>query len=86
MGGDLVRRCGAPSCDDAAAVEVTLYDVYPDGQVFFEQDYTCPYLCEDHVAENERSVSGERRPRRITVYKYTNQNGAQGFTIYRPIT
>ncbi len=62
-----------------------LYDVYSDGEVFEEQDITCPYLCEAHRVENEVSRIGSELPRSITRYIYSNQNGAQGYTIYKSI-
>jgi hypothetical protein len=48
--------CSAPACSEVASAEVILYDVYMDGEVFFERDKTCPYLCEKHLAENEASA------------------------------
>jgi hypothetical protein len=53
--------------------------------VFLERDFTCPYLCGRHMAQNEAGVGGVREPRRVVTYPYTNQNAAQGFTIYRPL-
>ena len=49
-------KCSVLECSRDAVVEVILYDVYPNGEVFFEQDRTCPYLCAKHVAENEASA------------------------------
>jgi hypothetical protein len=68
-----------------ASAEVMLYDVNEDGQVFFERDFTCPYLCPRHIAENEQSLQGARRPAAVSNYKYTNQHCAQGFSVYRPL-
>ena len=78
--------CSVHGCENVAAVEVVLYDVYPDGTVFYEQDHTCSYLCCEHVKANEQAASGERRPRGVVRYPYTNQGHAQGFTIYRPFS
>jgi hypothetical protein len=80
------RACSASGCTNAATVEVHLYDVYGDGNVFSEQDSTCPYLCAGHVAENEQTATGERRRRGQVVYRHTKKHRAQGFTIYRPLT
>jgi hypothetical protein len=77
--------CSVQDCSNQATAEVMLYDVYESGEVFFERDFTCPYLCPQHVAENEASIQGERNPETITNYKYTNQHSAQGFTVYRPL-
>jgi len=79
------HNCSVPNCSEKAAVEVILYDVYDTGEVFFEQDSTCPYLCHGHVAENEASIQGNRVPGNTVNYKYSNRHSAQGFTIYRPI-
>ena len=50
-------RCGVQDCRNLAAYEVILYDLYLDiGEVFFEQDVTCPYLCSKHMIENERQA------------------------------
>jgi hypothetical protein len=79
-------KCSVPGCGAEAQVEVILYDVYTDIQdVFFQRDYTCPYLCGHHLVENEVGIRGERKPRSVAGYPFTNQHGAQGFTIYRPI-
>ena len=78
-------RCSAPGCDKAASCEVILYDVYLDGAVFFERDMTCPYLCAGHIAKNEVSLHGVRKPRGRTSYLFSNRHGAQGFTINKPL-
>ena len=54
--------------------------------MFSERDITCPFLCGEHMIENEEGAKGDRRPRGITHYPHTNQHGAQGFTIYKPIS
>jgi hypothetical protein len=80
-------KCSAKDCGQPAVAEVILYDVYQSGQVFFERDFTCPYLCTEHLRENEESIgSQERRPRGVIEYRFSNQHRAHGFTIYRPIT
>lgn len=68
-------------------VEVFLYDVYPypEGGVFFEQDYTCPFLCEIHMIENEKKAEGVRQPRGHVRYPHSNKHMANGFTIYREL-
>ena len=79
------KSCSVSGCRDKAAVEVILYDLYRDGEVFFEQDNTCPHLCRTHMLENEQGAVGERKPRAIIDYPHSNRNGAQGFTIYKPL-
>ena len=46
--------CSVKDCGKKADVRVILYDVYRDvPDVFFEQDYTCQFLCFSHMAQNE---------------------------------
>lgn len=78
------KKCSVKGCNQQAVAEVILYDTYGDGTVFFEQDHTCPFICEHHLIENEEQATGERKPRGYMVYPYTNQEKALGFTIYRP--
>jgi hypothetical protein len=79
-------KCSVAGCGRGADVEVILYDVYADlREVFYEQDTTCPYLCGQHMVENEEPARGVRKPRGHVIYPFTNQESAQGFTIYRPL-
>jgi hypothetical protein len=85
-GRRIMEKCNVRGCKNPAEFEVFLYDVYvPDERVFFERDFTCPFLCGEHMAENERHASGTRAPRASVHYPYSNQEGALGFTIYRPL-
>lgn len=82
--------CSVENCEGLADYIVLLYDHYDDGFTFLEQDFTCPFICEKHLQENERGIGnkgvGERRyPRGPNVYPYTNQAGAQGYTKYIPL-
>ena len=85
-------KCSVSGCAETALFEVLLYDVYldqdhlGDEMVFLEQDDTCPYLCPMHMNENEQQAQGVREPRGFVTYPYTNKDGAQGFTIYRPLS
>lgn len=83
-------KCAVPGCTEEATFEVILYDFYPypgkAADAFFEQDFTCPFICGPHAVENEDSAQGERKPRHVVTYSYTNKHAAQGFTIYRPLT
>lgn len=81
-----MQRCSVPGCTSEAAYEVILYDLYLEaGDVFFEEDETCPFICREHMRENEARMEGQREPRGDVRYPYTNQNEASGFTIYRPL-
>jgi hypothetical protein len=80
--------CSVPNCGRPAVYEAFLYDVYTDrgnDQVFHEEDYTCRFLCSEHMIENEEQSRGERKPRGYVKYPHTNREGAQGFTIYYPL-
>lgn len=83
------KRIKCCACNRKSAVyEVLLYDVYPYPQrprVFWAQDFTCPYLCNECMLENEQKAEGVRKPRGVVHYPYTNRDGAQGFSIYRPL-
>tara|TARA_A100001391_G_C5048502_1_gene272790 strand:- start:338 stop:757 length:420 start_codon:yes stop_codon:yes gene_type:complete len=82
--------CSVPGCNDAAHVEVRLFDLYvghsnDDTELFDQQDFTCPYLCLNHLGKNEEQAQGERRPRGLVRYPYTNKHMAQGYSIYRSL-
>jgi hypothetical protein len=81
-----VELCRVKGCERSADFEVFLYDVYLyHGEVFFAQDFTCPFLCSRHMILNEEGFKGRREPRGMSVYQYTNQECAQGFSIYKPL-
>jgi hypothetical protein len=90
------KMCGVDGCTRQADYEVILYDMYLNSvldveqletvsTVFYERDYTCPFLCWQHMAENEEQATGVREPRGDMQYPYSNRHGAQGFTIYKPL-
>ena len=84
--GSIMEKCNIRGCKKSAEFEVMLYDVYMyDELVFFERDFTCPFLCSEHMAENEMCASGTPAPRGYVRYPYSNQQGALGFTIYRSV-
>lgn len=79
--------CSVPGCTHSAEYEVYLYDYYDSmNEEFFEQDFTCPFVCEKHMNENELRIDGERQPRASPRYPYTNRQWAQGYTKYKPIS
>lgn len=78
--------CAVPGCRNHAEYEVYLYDYYDSmNEEFFEQDFTCPFICESHMNENELRIDGERKPRASPRYPFTNLQWAQGYTKYKPI-
>jgi hypothetical protein len=83
-----MQKCRVHGCGKKAEYEAFLYDVYPYAafaDVFFQQDFTCPDLCAEHMVENELQSKGIRQPRGYIRYPHTNRDQAQGFTIYRPL-
>jgi hypothetical protein len=79
--------CSVDECTRDADCEVYLYDYYnPHIGEFYEQDFTCPFLCKTHMQENERRAVGDRIPRGMVHYPYSNRHGAQGYTKYVPIS
>lgn len=82
------HRCSAPGCDRVADVEVRLYDLSISLfkiEVFDKRDFTCPFLCARHARENEVNAQGERKPRGMVSYPYSNRDHAPGFTIYQSL-
>lgn len=78
--------CSVSGCAETPFVEVILYDYYDFAkETFYQQDYTCPFLCEKHMNINEEKAVGERVPRGIVQYPYSNKDGAQGFSKYMPL-
>lgn len=80
-------NCSVDRCDNPAEYEVHLYDYYDHLKYeFFEQDFTCPFLCKTHMDENEENSRGEKKPRGYVIYPFTNKNGAQGYSKCLPIS
>lgn len=80
------RGCGVEGCNRDAVVEVIHYVIYSaEQQVFFEQDCTSPYLCAQHMMENEEGLRTERGHCGAARYPFTNSQGADDFTIYCPL-
>jgi hypothetical protein len=78
--------CSVENCNSIADFEVVLYDFYPiSSSAFYEQDFTCPFICERHMEENEEKAEGERIPRGTVYYPYTNKHSAQGYSKYNPL-
>lgn len=80
-------KCAVPACGRLAEYEVYLYDYYPfHDEEFFEQDLTCPFLCDEHMEENEKKAKGDRKPRGYVEYPFSNGHHAQGYTTYAPLS
>lgn len=80
------RLCSVVGCGHSAEYELYLYDYYPaQNEEFYEQDFTCPFLCSGHMEENEQKASGEKRPRGFVDYPFSNRHRAQGYTKYAPL-
>jgi hypothetical protein len=81
-----ISKCSVPGCARDATVSVRLFDVYPDGMVFNQEDFTCPFMCQEHVRQNEAQAVGERKGRGNVTYPHSNREGAVGFTVYDPLS
>jgi hypothetical protein len=82
----MTHHCSVPGCSAEADCEVILYDFYPeDGHVFFERDFTCPFICAEHRIRNEEQSQQALGPLGVLARPYTNLHGASGLTIYRPL-
>jgi hypothetical protein len=81
------HNCSVAGCDKTAAVEVRLFDIYLGyhPEVFDKRDFTCPFLCAEHVAENETTAVGKHEARGFVQDRYTNRDKAQGFSTYRKL-
>ena len=80
------NKCSVQECGNLAEYEVVLYDYYDYKQLtFYEQDFTCPFICQIHLDENESKAEGERKPRGHVHYLYTNKKKAQGYNKYNPL-
>jgi len=77
-------NCSVGGCRNKAKYKVFLYD-HIDGVELYEEDFTCPYLCQEHYEENELKAEGDRKPRCEMTYPYTNQEFAQGYSKYEEI-
>jgi hypothetical protein len=80
------HRCCVTGCPSLAEYEVLHYDVdLHHGGVRFERDDTCPFLCFEHVVDNERRAVGERRAEVVVDYPFTNRSRLRGMSLYRPL-
>jgi hypothetical protein len=83
-----MRQCQVPGCTHDAAFEVFLYQYtgYPgQSEIRSKLDSSCPYICEQHAAENESGALGERNASGSPEYPHTNLERAHALTIYRPM-
>ena len=86
-------NCSVSGCRKLAEYEVIFYDFYvKSGEPFYMRHDTCPFLCADHVRENELrakvigkpETEGARTYRSAMDYPHTKSDG-QGFVIYSPL-
>lgn len=80
---ETTHRCCVYGCPNLAVYEVRLYSFDPnDGAMTLERDDTCPFICLEHAAENERNAASDRRPWLAVQYPYTNRERAPGIAVY----
>lgn len=88
------EKCSVKGCNQPAEYEVIFYDVYlhPTNPVtvFYERHESCPFVCQEHLSQNERNAKTQldkpelRAYRNHVDYPHTKSEG-QGFVIYRPL-
>lgn len=82
---ELGTTCSVDGCKNQAEYEVIFYDYYTGiNSVHFAQDYTCPFICDEHMQENEAGSRGIREPRSHINYPFTKRHGGQAYTKYLP--
>lgn len=87
------RECSVRGCRKSADYEAIFYDVYlhlyGDVRVFYQAHESCPFICQEHLNENERNAKTSlanprwRAYRGSVQYPHSHSSG-QGFVIYRP--
>jgi hypothetical protein len=79
-------KCAVEGCERPAEYIVMLYNYRDELQEeFYEQDQSCPFLCEQHMTENEQQAIGEKISGSSTTYPHTNKFNKRGFTKYIPV-
>lgn len=79
-------NCNVVGSSHKADYEVIHYNFsLSDGEVIFERDATCPFICRKHAMTNESMARGQRKPDGVMNYTYTNTSKTKGFTIYKPL-
>ncbi len=88
----MAPKCAVTGCEREAKYEVIFYDVYlyADVTVFYERHESCPFICHQHMAENEHGAKtglpdpNLRAYRGVVDYPHARSAG-QGFVTYRPL-
>ena len=86
------QECSVKACEREAAYEVIFYDVYlyADVTVFYATHESCPFICHQHMTENEHGARTGLSDPNLRAYRGTvnyphAQSAGQGFVIYRPL-
>lgn len=81
--------CAVQGCGRHAEFEVFVHGfsfyTHDKGGILDYQDSTCPFLCREHMIENEERASGPRRWDSDTRYPHTKKDRGSGYTTYLPI-
>ena len=83
--GSPPESCSAPGCSRPATVRVFLNDYYGHGIDFHEVDFSCPYLCDEHMKQNEAEATGFRRECKYPFTKWGGKRAVEGWTTYENI-
>lgn len=80
--------CAVEGCEEPAIVEVFLEDIigFRETFHFFEQDESCPFLCREHLKQNEEESTGWGRSRSYPFSKHGFHSGVEGWSVYRTLT
>lgn len=72
------HMCSVDGCNNIAEYAVLVFKKYKYGAISYQIDETCPYICAEHLKENE--LFNEKSSN--NKYKYTNKNNKEGYNKY----
>ena len=86
--GSFIRECAVEGCTSTELFSVWLNDTYRDSNneiydTFHEQDFTCPFLCKDHMEENKALSVWPHETSTRAKAPYSNRYHARGWTTYK---
>lgn len=75
-------RCQVDGCNNTAEYAVFVVNTNKYGAKSYKEDNTCPYICSEHLIENEKSKAEIKNKKNYIKYLYTNKNYEYGYTQY----
>ena len=83
---ELKPICSVSDCRKVAVCKVFRQDFdIAGGEPICDPDDSCPYLCREHLTENEQQAKGIRNLRGLVTYPHTNKLKLKGVSIYMPL-